>query len=231
MKRFDRQIAHVAYGALLFMCSCGDDTTTSPPGAAGNPSGMAGMATAANAGVGGGTAGGAQAGSGGAAAGSVTVPPLMPLITGHVSNFAFKALDSSRPSMDTCDAPKAEVGERTTIAGQSGTLYSTPCGSEPYLVDGSGDQLTAYRLMNGAIVGSYEYVHAPVAEGEQWTTNGAEYEWREVVAGLDVPAGSFDDCWERYAEDLSLVYCRGVGLVRMTSTPKNYVLELTQKNF
>jgi hypothetical protein len=159
------------------------------------------------------------------------VPALVPLISGHVSKFAFKPLDSSRPSMDTCDAPKAEVGERATIAGQSGILYSTPCGSEPYLIDGTGDQLTAYRLMDGAIAGSYEYVHSPVVEGEQWTTSGAVYEWREVVADLDLPAGTFSDCWERYAPDLSLVYCRGVGLVRMTSTPSNYVLELTQKNF
>ncbi|RYZ07359.1 MAG: hypothetical protein EOO73_11925 [Myxococcales bacterium] len=123
------------------------------------------------------------------------------------------------------------MGARATVDGKSGYLYTTPCGTDPYLIEGTGDQLTAYRLVQGAISSTYEYIHSPVAEGEQWMTNGALYEWRRITAKLDVPAGTFSDCWERHSEDSNLVYCRGAGLVRMTSAPNNYVLELVARNF
>lgn len=219
---------------LLGMAGCGGDDEPPSPSSAGTGGGGSGNAGGTSSVAGAASGGGsAQGGSAAAGAGGVAgLAPLVPLVTGNRWSFVFKPIDSAQPSRETCEAPSAEVGAQTTsVDGKSGYLYTTPCGADPYLVEGSGDQLLAHRLVQGVVVATYEYIHSPVAEGEQWTTNGGLYEWRRLSAKLDVPAGSFDDCWERHSDDLNLVYCRGVGLVRTTSTPNNYVLELTARNF
>jgi hypothetical protein len=225
------QCRTVLLGSLLII-GCGDDAKPNVNGAAGGSAGASGSAGAATSAAGSDNGGsGTVGGAGGAASSAGAGPaPLVPLIEGHLSRFAYRPIASSQPMLETCEAPQAEVGGAGNVSGHAGTFYASPCLADPYLIEGSGDQLTAHRISAGAIETSYEYVHSPVANGEQWTTNGVTFEWRELEA-LDVPAGSFRDCWQRFSDDLSLDYCRGVGLVRMTSPPNNYVLELTEKNF
>jgi hypothetical protein len=164
-------------------------------------------------------------------AGSTANLPLVPLVSRHLSRYAFKAISSGQQTTNTCDAPAAEVLELATVEGHSGFMYRTPCDPTPFLVEGSGDQLTAYEVANDSVVSSIEYIHSPVEDGETWMTGGTSFEWRRIAESLGVPAGTFENCWERDGADQSLVYCRGVGLVRLTSTADNYVLELTEKNF
>ncbi|HXK19623.1 MAG TPA: hypothetical protein VNG33_17555, partial [Polyangiaceae bacterium] len=157
--------------------------------------------------------------------------PLVPLVSGHESVFAFAPIDPNQPMMNTCAMPMAKVEQPTTLEGHAGVLYETPCGESPYLIEGSGDQLTVYLVANGALTMTYEYIHSPVAEGETWLLNGMVQTWHRVPAPLVTAAGSFDDCWRRSQTDFSLDYCRGAGLVRMRDDTSNYVLDLVSKNF
>lgn len=181
-----------------------------------------------------------QAGeAGGPAAGTLdgnpdiptSLGPLVPLITGHLSTFAYSPLDPSLPMLETCENPRTEVGEPLVVDRRSGVVYATFCGANPFLIVGSGDQLTAFELSEGRTARSYEYIHSPVAEGESWPSGtGDLYTWRPVPASLTTPGGTFASCWERDGTD-RLFYCRGAGLVRAIDSVRNYQLDLIEKNF
>jgi len=160
-----------------------------------------------------------------------SVAPLVPLVTGRVSTFAFSPLDPALPMIDTCDDPRTAVMEPATIDGLSGILYATFCQSSPYLLVGTGDQLTAVEINNGFADQSFEYIHSPVTPGESWASGTGEiFTWR-AAGSLVTPGGAFDSCWEREGPTSRFFYCRGAGLVRAIDTPQNYVLELVQQSF
>lgn len=207
-------------------------------GDAGESSGSGG--TAAQGGTTSGGTGGTDAGAGGTSGtagsgGGGNQEPLVPLITGHRSEFRFVALDSSMPTLETCDDPFTEVGEMDTIEGVTGTRYLSFCTDDFVLIEGSGDSLTAHIIdPTGKALGTaIEYIHSPVEDGESWPTGAPTYTWAEVTESLTVPAGTFDDCWERVAppDIATLTYCRGVGLVVGVHTSNNWRLELVSKNF
>jgi hypothetical protein len=160
-----------------------------------------------------------------------TAAPLVPLISGHRSTFAFSPLDPALPTTETCDDPHTEVGERSTIEGRTGIMYETFCGRNPFLIVGTGDQLTAVEIRDGRPGPSFEYIHSPVAPGESWPSGTGElFTWREA-ASLVTLQGVFDHCWEREGQQSRFFYCRGAGLVRAIDSEFNYVLELVHKSF
>jgi hypothetical protein len=157
--------------------------------------------------------------------------PLVPLISGRRSTFAFSPLDPAVPLTETCDDPHTEVGERLVIEGKSGVMYETFCGRNPFLIVGTGDQLTAVEIRDGRPGQSFEYIHSPVTPGESWPSGTGElFTWREA-GSLVTPGGVFDNCWEREAPQSRFFYCRGSGLVRAIDTEFNYLLELVDKSF
>lgn len=74
--------------------------------------------------------------SGGNVGKTSSLAPLVPLISGHLSTYAFRPLDPALPMTETCDNPRTVVGEPTVIDGQSGVMYETFCGRNPFLVVG-----------------------------------------------------------------------------------------------
>jgi hypothetical protein len=156
------------------------------------------------------------------------------LVTGHRSTFRFVAIDSAMPMLESCDDPFTEVGESDTIEGMTGIRYLSFCTDRTALLVGSGDSLTAYLIdASGQLGQGTEHIHSPVETGESWGVSVGTYTWAEVTEPLTVPAGTFENCWERVAppDVASLIYCRGVGLVAGVSMSRNWRIELVSKNF
>jgi hypothetical protein len=169
--------------------------------------------------------------SGGSAGRAASLGPLVPLIPGRRSTFAFSPLDPTLPMIETCDDPYTAVGEPAVIDGRSGVMYQTFCGINPFLIVGSGDQLTAVEVRDGRAAQSFPYIHSPVVEGESWESGTGElFTWRES-GSLVTLGGAFESCWAREAPDSQLFYCRGAGLVRGIDTEQNFLLELIDKSF
>jgi hypothetical protein len=169
--------------------------------------------------------------SGGNVGKTSSLAPLVPLISGHLSTYAFRPLDPALPMTETCDNPRTVVGEPTVIDGQSGVMYETFCGRNPFLVVGTGDQLTAVEIRDGRAAQSFEYIHSPVVPGESWQSGTGElFSWREA-GSLITPSGSFESCWEREGAASQFFYCRGAGLVRAIDTEFNFLLDLVDKSF
>jgi hypothetical protein len=197
--------------------------------AGGATSGAAGSAAAAS-----GSAG-AASGSAGAASSPLADQPLQPLIAGRVSSFAFSSIDAGRSMTGTCPNPTTsmESGEGLSFDGHMGTLYRTFCAEEPFLLEGTGDDLTAYEINDGELLPQpVAYIQSPVVSGEMWDSGrGDRYTWQELTEPLETPAGTFEACWHRDGADTRMTYCRGVGLVRALDTYGNYQLDLVAKNF
>lgn len=161
--------------------------------------------------------------------------PLLPLVPGHRSSFVFSPINPGEPMTDTCEKPTTSVesGEGLSFDGHTGNLYRTFCATEPFLIEGEGDDLTAYETKKGVLVlPAFAYIHSPVETGEMWDSGrGDMYTWQAVAAPLVTPAGTFDACWNRQGTDTLVTYCRGVGLVRAIGTYGNYRLELAERNF
>lgn len=191
-----------------------------------------GVTTRDDASLQGGTAGalGADLSDGNAGTAS-SLAPLVPLITGHLSTFAFSPLDPALPIVESCDDPHTAVGEPSVIDGHSGVMYDTFCGRTPYLLVGAGDQLTAIAIRDGRATQSFQYIHSPVSEGESWQSGtGEPFTWRNA-GSLVTPGASFESCWEREGRASRFFYCRGAGLVRVIDTELNFLLELVHQNF
>lgn len=136
--------------------------------------------------------------------------------------------------LETCEAPTAKVEGPMTINGYDGTVYASPCGDNPLFIQGSGDQLLAAVVVDGALQKpAFEYIHSPVVDDESWYVDGGWRTWHAATAPIEVPAGTFAaDCWEAGADSgFSLFYCRGVGLVQVSSSSQNYEMKLVSKNF
>ena len=196
----------------------------------GQTAGQAGKAT-------GGSAGSISAGGAGGVAGGVAGEdqPLLPLVRGHRSSFVFSPIDAGKPMTDTCDNPTTAVesDEALTLDGHTGPLYLTFCGVDPFLIEGEGDDLTAYEVKNGALVlPAFAYIHSPVQTGEMWDSGyGERFTWQEAPEPIVTPAGTFDHCWHRQSTDSVMTYCRGMGLVHAVGTYGNFELDLVEKNF
>jgi hypothetical protein len=175
---------------------------------------------------------GAPGGDPGANAGSASsLAPLVPLISGKVTTFAFSPLDPALPMMETCDDPHTAVGEPSVIDGHSGVMYATFCSRIPYLLVGTGDKLTAILIREGRATQSFEYIHSPVSEGESWQSGTGElFTWRKA-GSLVTPGASFESCWERESPTSRFFYCRGAGLVRAIDSDYNYLLDLVHQTF
>lgn len=157
--------------------------------------------------------------------------PLVPLISGHRSSFVFSPIDPAQPIKEICDDPHTEMGEPLVLEGQTGVTYQTFCGRNSFLLVGTGDQLTAIEIRDGRLGNSFQYIHAPVVEGESWPSGTGEvFTWREA-GSLVTPGGAFDNCWEREGRHSRFFYCRGAGLVRAIDPEFNYVLDLLQTSF
>jgi len=124
-------------------------------------------------------------------------------------------------------------GQGVTLDGHTGKFYRTFCVDEPFLVEGQGDDLTAYETKDGLIVlPAFHYIHSPVETGETWNSGrGDVYTWQEATEAVVTRAGSFQNCWHREGVDTRITYCRGVGLVRAIGSYGNYQLDLVEKNF
>ena len=132
---------------------------------------------------------------------------------------------------ETCDDPYTAVDEPAVIDGLSGVMYETFCGDNPFLLVGTGDQLTAVEIREGRAAQSFEYIHSPVAPGESWQSGTGElYTWRKA-GPLVTPGGSFESCWEREGPNSRFFYCRGAGLVRAIDTELNFLLDLVDQSF
>lgn len=238
----------------LLLLACGGESAETTHNAGGDSGNVAGTTTSGTGAMVGGSAGSSVGGSAGTSAGGSAgtntsgsagaalggsgtagtegdLAPLVPLVSGHSSTFDLKPLNPNQPTMGACDAPTAKVGDALSLEGHSGLRYETPCGLNPYLIEGSGDQLTAYSIESGKLAMSYEYIHSPVAEGESWKIGAIVQTWHRVPNAVVTPAGTFSDCWLRDAGDFSLTYCRGVGLTLLHDEPANYELTLASKNF
>jgi hypothetical protein len=186
-----------------------------------------------------GGAGGASAGTAGAyqgGGGIHSVPaPLVPLVAGHRSTFAFTPLDPTQPMAETCADPVNEIGSEQTVQTFTGFRYESFCNATPMLLTGSGDALRAYPLLGDppSLGPAIEYIHFPVRDGESWWLDGAELTWASVPDSVTVPAGTFWNCWVRLAPPgiSTLTYCRGAGLVTGVHEAANWRLELVGKNF
>jgi hypothetical protein len=162
---------------------------------------------------------------------ATSLGPLVPLISGRRSNFAFSPIDPALPINAACDDPYTEVGEPLVLEGRTGVTYRTFCGRNPFLMVGTDDQLTAIEIRDGRLGMSFQHIHSPVAEGESWSSGTGElFTWREA-GSLVTPVGVFDNCWEREGRLSRFFYCRGAGLVRAIDPEFNYVLELLQTSF
>lgn len=174
-------------------------------------------------------------GNAGSAGGGLEGQPLLPLVPGHVSSFVFTPIDDQKPMTDTCAEPTTslESGAGLSFDGHVGTLYRTFCAPEPFLIEGSGDDLTAYEIKAGAIVPpARNYIHSPVETGEMWDSGiGDKYTWEEVSEPVETAAGTFHACFHRHGTDTRITYCRGVGVVQALADYGNYRLELVAKNF
>jgi hypothetical protein len=226
---------------VLGFAACGNTRDLASPGSGGV--GMGGEASggkpALQAGSANGGAGADAGGSPGAAgnsagAASLAEQPLQPLIAGRVSSFVFSPIDAARPMTDTCPNPTTSIesGEGLSFDGHMGTLYRTFCGEEPFLIEGEGDDLTAYEISDGELLPQpFAYIHSPVVSGETWESGrGDRYTWQELPEPLETPVGTFEACWHREGFE-TMTYCRGVGLVRALSSFGNYQLDLIAKNF
>ncbi len=85
---------------------------------------------------------------------------------------------------------------------------------------------TTYASVDGDLVetwyngGWITALDTPVEEGHTWNmTSAVSYTWHDAGT-VTVPAGTFDDCWNR-EQNVSYtaytIYCRGVGVVRSYS--------------
>lgn len=177
----------------------------------------------------------ASGGSAGSASGGVDAQPLLPLVPGHLSSFVFTPIDDLKPMTDTCPDPTTslESGAGLSFDGHVGTIYRTFCAPEPFLIEGTGDDLTAYQIKEGAIVPpARNYIHSPVETGEMWDSGiGDKYTWEEVLEPVETKAGTFTACFYRHGTDTRITYCRGVGVVQALAEYGNYRLELIAKNF
>jgi hypothetical protein len=231
---------------LVWLNACGG--TTDPPDSAAAGNGGASASAAGGQTIGGqtaGHAGSATSGSGGSLAtgggdvgtggGALEDQPLLPLVRGHRSRFAFSPIDAAKPMTDTCENPTTaiESDEGLSLDGHMGVLYLTFCAANPFLIEGEGDDLTAYEIKSGALVlPAFTYIHSPVQTGEMWDSGrGDMYTWQEALEPLVTAAGTFEHCWQRHGADAIITYCRGVGLVHATGYYGNYQLELIEKNF
>jgi hypothetical protein len=218
---------------VLAGCSANDSVTSNSGGGAGDDGNAGNGGTAGNAGNAG-TAGNAgNAGSGGSAgnagsggsAGSSLDQLLMPLAAGRVWSFEAIVIDTTRPSAACDDLESAVVGRAQTPEGE-GWLYDPVCGPRRYIMLQTGDSIAAYSEDLSQRV---DYMVTPVAEGTTWD----DFAW-QAVGSTTVPAGTFDDCWRRLYTPLTtewIEFCRGVGLVRLSSGEDNRVLELIDVNF
>jgi hypothetical protein len=235
---------------VALLVACGAQSESSPAGSAGSSNGgsddtsVAGDSTSAtsgnaSSGTGAGGTNGASGASnsagnstGAAGASNGAEMPLVPVTPGHVLTFTATTLDPAQPLVNgPCVPLEAKIEAPLSVQGHSGVGYHGPCSMDAFLLEGSGDQLTAHKLEADAITRSYEYIHSPVVDGESWDINGATQTWHPALAPVETPAGTFSDCWVRVAEELRITYCRGIGLVDLWDAANNYELKLVTKNF
>ena len=125
--------------------------------------------------------------------------------------------------------------EKVDVDGVDTYTYRNPCAR-------NGSQSTFSLQFEGDEVilvdydAPYYMLKSPVEEGCTWQTTldvtTYTYTWHEIGT-VTVPAGTFDDCWERTTEGTTqyLTYCRGVGRVSggtsgtLTSELVDYHLE------
>jgi hypothetical protein len=174
--------------------------------------------------------GGASSGAGGVAGGSVgqsgaggtravTPSDLYPLAVGNqwtfttTANPGATALCKVGTVMNTINSSDMQLGraafEATSYCGAMTTLS---------LSDNGVDQ-----LLSGAWV---TILAAPVSDGASWQTTQATYTWHGPLS-IQVPAGSFDNCWKRSPSTASLPdvsYCPGVGTVEIDDSTYTTVL-------
>jgi hypothetical protein len=221
------------------LVACGGTTDPPNPGSAGTGStgggseggGSGGSVSATDAGTSGSLAGG----NAGSTSVALEDQPLLPLVPGHVSSFVFSPIDESKPMTDTCPTPTTAVesADGLSFDGHVGALYRTFCADQPFLVEGHGDDLTAYELKDGKVVlPSFSYIHSPVETGQMWESGrGDRYTWQAATGPIETPAGTFEACWHREGRDTQITYCRGVGVVQALGAYGNYQLDLVKKNF
>lgn len=81
-------------------------------------------------------------------------------------------------------------------------------------------------------------VDEPVEDGHSWEARtGIQFYW-EDAGTVQVPAGTFQDCWRRRelpGGEITIpgyvTYCRGIGAVEISDPDDGYEAELVSKNF
>lgn len=147
-----------------------------------------------------------------------TEGPLMPIAVGN--SWTYRYTQSEAADEDTCAEGiwTASITGKTEIDGVDTYTFVSSCAQNgdqrEYLLQFEGDQVAMIDFDD-----PYYLINENVADGVQWETrldvSYLTYEWH-YVGTVTVPAGTFDNCWERIRDSLSIdnhTYCRGVGRV------------------
>jgi hypothetical protein len=202
---------HWLGAAILTACSGGGEESAVPLDAGGTggaalaAGGMSGAAAAMAD-----DSGSAGAGASGGAPATISAASLYPLAIGNRWSYAITELTSEGCTSDI--VPELIVMGTEEVDGRETFVLMGPCRWDGEArVAAVDDELQQF-------FGTWETALAmPVETGHQWLVRGTYlFEWRN--AGLvTVPAGTFDDCWDRIGLDepeWSRTYCVGVGPVR-----------------
>jgi hypothetical protein len=164
---------------------------------------------------------------------------ILPLTVGHQWTFDVKPADGgTQPA--TCLGTQIQSVSGVGHDRDAGpTVLYHPLCSTLFGVEiaGNGDRLIAYVVNDAGVVQGQPllFLDTPVEDGHQWVySGGLSFVWHDAGTQT-VPAGTFSQCWERAQvgetapQSDSIIYCRGVGQVRLVNS--TFQAELTSKNF
>lgn len=225
---FRTRASSVCLAALAALaCSSGEEGADGgqvPP--VGGAAGSAGLAGSGGAATGGESAGGGAgaSGMGGAGAAAMVTPlNLKPLAVGNT--WTYDVVDSAAVPACELGVHETRIDATMEILGRTAYVerfFCSPAGGPTFLSvsDGQIDQVAGDEWR--------PQLAAPVEDGAAWQfAPNVTLRYRRAGT-ITVPAGTFDDCWERIRDGAAQVvtYCKDVGLVRQELDTS--VAELTE---
>lgn len=140
--------------------------------------------------------------------------PLLPIARGNLWYYEIELMGAG-PACPVETVNYIGDGSFELPDGREALQYGGFCFDDPLsFIVGTGDLVDVYdEFQQRSAVALQE----PVTEGFSWESSpGVTFSWTREPAPVEVPAGSFDDCWTRLSADgtRTSTYCRGVGRVR-----------------
>jgi hypothetical protein len=162
---------------------------------------------------------------------------LYPLAPGRQWTYSARPIAGATTASSSCTGTQLTyvVGDGAQYGGVPSVRFQSLCSVVVDLVQ-DGDRVYAY------VPDSYDEpsvaLDAPVEEGHAWEVRaGIQAVW-ENAGTVQVPAGTFQDCWRRRDVEGDMVvspgyvtYCRGIGMVQLVNPDDGYEAELASKNF